>query len=48
MLPRSGKYNEEQDIVLVIQQGDYLTNTIEQDYRAVKRVTRPMLGFKLL
>jgi putative transposase len=24
----------------------YLNNVIEQDHRAVKRVTRPMLGFK--
>ena len=24
----------------------YLNNIIEQDHRAVKRVTRPMLGFK--
>jgi putative transposase len=25
---------------------DYLNNIVEQDHRAVKRVTRPMLGFK--
>jgi transposase-like protein len=24
----------------------YLNNIIEQDHRSVKRVTRPMLGFK--
>jgi putative transposase len=24
----------------------YLNNVVEQDHRAVKRVTRPMLGFK--
>jgi putative transposase len=24
----------------------YLTNIVEQDHRRVKRVTRPMLGFK--
>jgi transposase-like protein len=24
----------------------YLNNHVEQDYRGVKRVTRPMLGFK--
>ena len=24
----------------------YLNNMVEQDHRAVKRVTRPMLGFK--
>ena len=29
-----------------IRQVKYLHNVIEQDHRAVKRVTRPMLGFK--
>jgi putative transposase len=24
----------------------YLNNIVEQDHRAVKRITRPMLGFK--
>jgi putative transposase len=24
----------------------YLNNVVEQDHRAVKRITRPMLGFK--
>ena len=31
---------------IVIRQVKYLNNIVEQDYRAVKRVTRPMLGFK--
>ena len=29
-----------------IRQVKYLNNMVEQDHRAVKRVTRPMLGFK--
>jgi putative transposase len=31
---------------IIIRQVKYLNNVIEQDHRAVKRVTRPMLGFK--
>ena len=29
-----------------IRQNRYLNNIIEQDHRAIKRITRPMLGFK--
>ena len=29
-----------------IRQVKYLNNIVEQDHRGVKRVTRPMLGFK--
>ena len=29
-----------------MRQSKYLNNIIEQDHRAVKRITRPMLGFK--
>ncbi|WP_445505401.1 DDE-type integrase/transposase/recombinase, partial [Microvirga sp. G4-2] len=29
-----------------IRQSAYLNNRIEQDHRAIKRRTRPMLGFK--
>jgi transposase-like protein len=29
-----------------IRQSKYLNNVIEQDHRAVKRIARPMLGFK--
>jgi putative transposase len=32
---------------IIIRQVKYLNNVVEQDHRAVKRVTRPMLGFKL-
>src|SRR5262249_39721459 len=31
---------------IIIQQVKYLHNVVEQDHRAVKQVTRPMLGFK--
>jgi len=39
-------YNEEHATTIVIRQVKYLHNIVEQDHRAVKRVTRPMLGFK--
>jgi transposase-like protein len=40
------RYNEEHGTAIVIRQVKYLNNIVEQDHRAVKRVTRPMLGFK--
>ena len=39
-------YNKEHGTTIVIRQIKYLNNIVEQDHRAVKRVTRPMLGFK--
>jgi transposase-like protein len=39
-------YNEAHGTAIVIRQVQYLNNIVEQDHRAVKRVTRPMLGFK--
>jgi transposase-like protein len=39
-------YNQEHGTTIVIRQVKYLNNIIEQDHRGVKRVTRPMLGFK--
>ena len=39
-------YNEEHGTAIVIRQVKYLNNIVEQDHRAVKRVTRLMLGFK--
>jgi putative transposase len=39
-------YNEEHGTAIIIRQVKYLNNRVEQDHRAVKRVTRPMLGFK--
>ncbi len=38
--------NAERDIPIKVRQVKYLNNIVEQDHRAVKRVTRPMLGFK--
>jgi putative transposase len=32
--------------MIIIRQVKYLNNLVEQDHRGVKRVTRPMLGFK--
>jgi putative transposase len=40
------RYNAEHGTTIVIRQVKYLNNIVEQDHRAVKRVTRPMLGFK--
>jgi putative transposase len=40
------RYNEEHGTSIEIRQIKYLNNMIEQDHRGVKRVTRPMLGFK--
>jgi putative transposase len=31
---------------ILMRQSKYLNNMIEQDHRAVKRITRPMMGFK--
>ena len=39
-------YNEEHGTAIAIRQVKYLNNIVEQDHRGVKRVTRPMLGFK--
>ena len=33
-------------LTLALRQSKYLNNIVEQDHRAIKRVTRPMLGFK--
>ena len=39
-------YNEEHGTTIVIRKIKYLNNIVEQDHRGVKRITRPMLGFK--
>ena len=39
-------YNVEQESGIELRQVKYLNNIVEQDHRAVKRMTRPMLGFK--
>jgi hypothetical protein len=38
--------NAQRNKPIKIRQNKYLTNLIEQDHRAIKRRTRPMLGFK--
>jgi putative transposase len=40
------RYNEARGTSIEIRQIKYLNNIVEQDHRAIKRVTRPMLGFK--
>ena len=40
------RYNEEHGTAIEIRQLKYLNNIVEQDHRAVKRIMRPMLGFK--
>jgi len=40
------RYNEEHGTSMSIRQVKYLNNIVEQDHRGVKRITRPMLGFK--
>jgi putative transposase len=36
----------EHDAEIVLRRSKYLNNIVEQDYRAIKRIVRPMLGFK--
>jgi putative transposase len=38
--------NANRDKPIVVRQVKYLNNIVEQDHRAIKRVTRPMLNFK--
>ena len=40
------RYNEEHGTAIEIRKVKYLNNIVEQDHRGVKRITRPMLGFK--
>ena len=40
--------NAGRDVPIVVRQVKYLNNIVEQDHRAIKRVTRPMLNFKSL
>jgi len=37
---------QDNDAAIVVRQIKYLNNIVEQDHRAVKRITKPMLGFK--
>lgn len=38
--------NAERETPIKVRQIKYLNNSVEQDHRAIKRRTRPMLGFK--
>lgn len=38
--------NSDMAVPITVRQVKYLNNIVEQDHRVVKRVTRPMLGFK--
>ena len=38
--------NADRETPIKVRQTKYLNNIIEQDHRAIKRRTRPMLGFK--
>src|SRR5215831_13340827 len=40
------RYNRTHKTAIVIRHSKYLNNIVEQDHRAVKRLARPMLGFK--
>ena len=39
-------YNRDLNTSIELRQVKYLNNIVEQDHRAIKRITRPMLGFK--
>lgn len=41
-----GCHNEGRNALIEIRQIKYLNNIVEQDHRAIKRLTRSMLGFK--
>ncbi|OUL89850.1 DDE-type integrase/transposase/recombinase, partial [Paraburkholderia hospita] len=38
--------NDDRETPIKIRQSKYLNNPVKQDHRAIKRRTRPMLGFK--
>ena len=40
------EYNTDNEARIELRQAKYLNNVEEQDHRAIKRMTRPMLGFK--
>ena len=40
------QYNADENKRVKIRQCKYLNNIVEQDHRLIKRLTRPMLGFK--
>lgn len=38
--------NAERETPIKVRQNKYLNNLVEQDHRAIKRIIRPMMGFK--
>ena len=40
------QYNAEESTRIKIRQCKYLNNIVEQDHRLIKRIIKPMLGFK--
>ncbi len=38
--------NADREVPIKIRQSKYMNNVVEQDHRAIKRIVRPMLGFK--
>ena len=40
------EYNSDNEASIELRQVKYLNNTVEQDHRAINRLTRPMLGLK--
>jgi transposase-like protein len=40
------QYNHDENRQVKIRQCKYLNNIVEQDHRFIKRIIRPMLGFK--
>jgi putative transposase len=40
------RYSADHETAINLRQSKYLNNIVEQDHRAIKRMTRPMLGFK--
>jgi transposase-like protein len=41
------KLSQDSDEHIEVRQIKYLNNIVEQDHRAVKRITRPILGLKI-
>ena len=41
-----GRYNADHETAINLRRCKYLNNIVEQDHRTIKRMTRPMLGFK--
>jgi len=46
VLRKSDGINHDRELPIEVRQIKYLNNIVEQDHRAIKRVTKPMLNFK--